>query len=47
MLELGHDARFNGKEGDVAFITSANNGGRPEDENHGIHAIVAAKTYVP
>jgi hypothetical protein len=45
MLELGHDARLKGKEGDVAFITSANNGGRPEDESHGINARVA-KTFV-
>jgi hypothetical protein len=46
MLELKHDARFTCEGGDVAVITSARDGGRPEDKSHGVHAKVA-KTIVP
>jgi hypothetical protein len=35
MLELGNNARFVGEKGNVAVTSSANDGGRPEDESHG------------
>jgi hypothetical protein len=46
MLELGHDARVTCEEVDVAIIASANEGGRPEDESHGV-PVRMAKTIVP
>jgi hypothetical protein len=42
MLELGRDAWFTSEGGGgVAVIASANDGGRPEDESHGVLARVA------
>jgi hypothetical protein len=45
MLGLEHDAVFTREEGNVAVMASASDGGRPGDETHGVHVIVA-KTIV-